>query len=779
MKIILLSLFLYSMFFGISTNAQHDHSQCSHRVSFNKSVLSDTLDALNYEIHLNEINTSNKTITAVTKVLLKSKVDNLDVITLELLDLTVSEVFVAGQAAAFNHQNPFLHITLTETIHTDEEILVEVHYSGTPFHEDWGGFHWNGEYAFNLGVGFVSDPHNLGKAWFPCIDDFRDRAYYEVFTTVTNSKKAISGGTLMNVSDNGDGTSTWHWKLHNEIPTYLASVAIGEYEKVAWDYNSVSGDVIPIEIWVKPSDTANVAGSFQTLVPVLAAFEDMFGPYLWERVGYVGTAIGAMEHATNIAYPHFTINGNLTYESLMAHELSHHYFGNLVTCASAEDMWLNEGWAVFCEALYREAIYGVQAYRDNMWERHRNVLYTGHITDEGYLAVHGIPSEFVYGTTVYQKGALMAHTLRNYMGDDLFFPAIKDYIAEYKNSFASSWDLRDYLSGHSGTDLTDFFDTWIFSPGFPEYSVDSFNVIPAGSDYVVTLFARQKRKGPPAPMNSARFEVTFMDADWNKETRLVEFSGSSGSQTFVLPLNPVLALPDMHDKFADATTDLSIVVSEPFTYSATDLYCMVGAEEFPAGDSAFIRLTHRWVAPDSLKTPVENLRLSTYRHWRIEALLPEDVQLNGRFTYNRFGNLDGDLIGNPNDSLGMMYRPNHAADWQPVFAIKTGSTNIGYFILPELLPGEYTLASWDEFFVGVDEQEEEIIKGEQIAIYPNPANDEIYIFTSSSMPMVKLWTVSKINSGSKALITPPKDSNPERMCLFFTITMDMRLRVIK
>jgi hypothetical protein len=728
MKKILSALLPAFILFAVSLAAQHDHSQCSHRVSFTRSALSDTLDAISYEIYLSDVNTTAKTISGITKVLLKSKVDNLETVTLELLDLTTTQVFVNNQPVTFNHQSPFLYITLTESINADEEVLVEVHYEGVPFHEDWGGFHWEGgEYAFNLGVGLNTEPHNLGKAWFPCIDDFQDRAFYEVIATVDNPKKAVSGGTLMETIDNGNGTSTYHWKLHNEIPTYLVSVAIGEYEKVAWDFTSISGEVIPIEIWVKPADTAKVAGSFQTLVPVLEAFEDRFGPYLWERVGYVGAALGAMEHATNIAYPHFSINGNLTYESLMAHELSHHYFGNLVTCATAEDMWLNEGWAVFCEALYRESLYGVQAYKTNMWERHKDVLYSAHVNDSDYLAVYGIPSEYVYGTTVYQKGALMAHTLRYYLGDELFFPAIKDYINEYKNNYASSWDLRDFLGGHSGIDLTDFFDTWIFSPGFPEYSVDSFNVVPSGNDFDVTVFARQKRKGPDAPMNSARFEITFMDAGWNQETRMMQFSGETGVQSFEIPIQPVLAMADLFDKVADATTDKHIIATAPFDYSATDLYCRVGAEDWPAGDSAFIRMTHRWVPPDPMKDTTIQITLSDYRHWRVEALLPESAEVFGSFTYVNSNFLDSELMQNPNDSIGLLYRPDRAADWQPAISTKFGSANVGFFLVPELLPGEYTLAAWNNLYVGMNRPEEEMINGKEITIFPNPANNMLFI----------------------------------------------------
>lgn len=724
--IIFIVIIILASFPGIAS-AQSETPGATHHQPNQTLSLSDTLDALHYTIYLDEINTTAKTIIARTKVELQSKVDNLQTIKLELRNLTVDQVLVNNiPVTNFMHVADLLAIPLTQPIQNGEQALVEVHYHGAPFYSSWGGYHFDGAYSFNLGVGISTDPHNLGKAWFPCIDDFHDRATYEIFATVPNNQKAIAGGLLLDVADNGDGTHTFHWNLSTEIPTYLASVATGPYSKVTYTFNSMSGTDIPVEIFVRPNDSVKVAGTFSTLLQVLDAYESYFGPYRWERVGYVGTAIGAMEHATSIAFPHFCVSGNLSYESLMAHELSHHWFGDLVTCASAEDMWINEGWAVFCESMYREALYGPAAYRSDMFARHKDVLQTAHIDDGGFLALYGIPSALTYGTTVYQKGGLVVHTLRNYMGDNLFFPAVQDYLETYAYNDIDSWELRDFLSASSGMDLTDFFDTWVFGPGFPEYSVDSFQVAPAGNNWEVTVFAKQKHRGPGSLGNSVRVEVTFVDAQRLMETRLMEFSGETGQQTFTIPILPKTVLADFYDKVADATTDKSLSASAPFSQSHSDLFCKIGITEIAPGDTAFIRMTHRWVAPDDPKNPINGITLSNAHHWRIDAVTAEGTQLKGSFMYNKFNHLDGELMSDPNDSIGVMYRANRAADWQPVFAEKTGSTNIGYFDLPLLLPGEYTLAAWDDLYVGMDELAiaEPIT---EISIFPNPADDIIFI----------------------------------------------------
>jgi hypothetical protein len=698
--------------------------------------LSDTLSALHYEIHLTEVDFVEKTITAKTVVTLQSKIDGLTHATLELLELTVDSVLVNGLPATdYQHISPRLTVPLAAPLNSGDVVEVTVAYHGAPFHESWGGFHWSGEYAFNLGVGLNSYPHNLGKAWFPCIDDFKDRALYDFYVTVPAPKMAVCGGTLMDVTDNGNGASTFHWKFHNDIPTYLASVVIGEYVNVPSSFTSVTGDVIPIDIYVRPFDTAKVAGSFQTLVPVLEAFEDYFGTYRWERVGYSSVALGAMEHSTNIALPHFCINGALNYEWLIMHEVSHQYFGNMVTCASAADMWLNEGWAVFCESLYREAIYSDEAYHADMFSRHRDVLYTAHVADGGYLALYGIPPENTYGKTVYQKGALIVHTLRHYMGDDLFFPAVRAYLDAYAFSHADSWDIRDIMSSHSGIDLTHFFDAWVFSPGFPEFSVDSFNVQPAGNHFDITIYAKQKLKGPAQLADANRVEVTLMDAQWQKETVLMEFSGETGQQSFTVSINPVIAMMDFYDKTADATTDVDLVLNAAgANINLFDVFAKLRVEEIPAGDSAFIRITHRWAPPDDLKTPVEGLTLSDYRHWRVDGIFPEGINITGSFMYNKFNSLDGNLMANPADSLVILYRSSRASDWQSVNFEKIGSPFVGYIEVFDLQPGEYTLAVWDEMFVsapGIETQADKAVN-----IFPNPAQDMVFMEFSRQIPVV-------------------------------------------
>ncbi len=714
-----LLFFLSVISFSLWSVGQN-HGQCQHKVSFAKSSLSDSLDVQSYHIFIDSIIWDSDHLYARTEIILKSKIDNLTAVPLELMDLTVSEVKINEVLTDDYSQTDLrLNINLDNPLQADESINLSISYNGEPFHESWGGFYIDNLYAYNLGVGFDADPHNLGKTWFPCVDDFHDRAIYDVTVRVENPLKGVAGGLLQEVIDNGDGTKSYHWHLEESIPTYLASVAIGEYELYEDIYEGIETD-IPIQIYVRPYKIDMVEPTFINLKSIMEAYEESWGSYPFERIGYVGTSIGAMEHATNVAYPSFAINGYLSYEDLYAHELSHMWFGDKVTCASAADMWLNEGWATYCQLFYERAIYGEETYAEDMRHHLREVLRTTHFTDGGYLALYGISHDYTYGSTVYDKGATVVESLRGYLGDEVFFEAIKAYLNNYAYNYASSENMRDFLSDYTGIDMTDFFEAYVFTPGFSQFSVDSIQHI-SGDEYNIHM--HQRLKGKDIYANSNRIEVTLMDNEWNTHTVMVHFDGESGFETFTLPFEPVAAMADLYHRFSDATTDEAKVIKETEIYDYTDSYFKLEVEQIT--DSAFVRASHNWAAPQALEPPIEGLTLSDYRHYKIDGIFPEDFQATGVFKYSMSAKLDHTLISNIYDSLVILYRPNASENWQGIPFVRDGTPFTGEMRVSNLQKGEYTMALWDEEYVIIPE---EVKPNEEdfLHIYPNPSNGKVF-----------------------------------------------------
>lgn len=694
-----------------------------------KYLHSDSLDVLHYKIDLDLTQMATNQITANTSLEIVPKVNNLNLVSLDLLRLIVDSIKIDGiLVPGYTYNDTLLNITTTETFNTTDTFLLIVYYHGDPVLDPsgWGGFYTNSTYAFNLGVAFADNPHNYGRAWYPCVDDFIDRATYEYFLKLDNSKIAVCGGYQVGLVDNGDGTSTYHWQMDEEIPTYLSSVAAGPYVHVKDTFNGILG-AIPIDIYAYPGDSLDAVNSFVNLKEITAAYENYFGPYRWNRIGFTATSQGAMEHPTNVSYPYFCIDGTQTYDWLYAHELSHHWFGDLVTCQTAEDMWINEGWAVFCEYMFTEALYGKDEAKDYVREMHKSVVqYLHH--DEGYYAIYGIPHEITYGTTVYDKGATVVHSLRGYLGDTMFFDAVKAYLNAYAFSDISSVQLRDFFSAYTGIDMTDFFDAWVFQPGHLHFSIDSFNVISAGTPSQVEVFVRQRTRGPAEISNSNRVELTFMDEERNEHVELMIFDGETANQIFEVPFVPAIVMMDKEEKLCDATSDRYMEIKEVANYDYVGAYCRIDVSEI--SDSAFIRVEHNWVSPDPINPVIPGVFLSNQRYWRVDGIINGVFNAKGRFYYNKTtstnnGYLDWELITNDIDSLVLLYRENPGQNWAPTNFTRVGNSFYGNLIADSLIMGEYVLGiyDWNQWLSSnTINSPDKLFK-----VFPNPSSDDFNI----------------------------------------------------
>jgi aminopeptidase N len=693
--------------------------------------IGDTVSTVHYAIHLTDIDTDDQEIKGFAEVTLTPDIEALTYIPLELKDLQVDSVFVDGDQRSFTHENDIIRIP-TDALSVTDTLKVKVYYQGEPFHEAWGGFHFSGDYAFNLGVGFVSIPHNLGKTWFPCVDDFTDRSSYEFHVTVESEKKAICGGVLRDTVDNGNGTKTWIWDLPERIPTYLASVAVGDYVLYVDQYVGIE-DTIPINIYTRPSEASKVEGSFVNLKQILEWFEARFGAYPFGRVGYTGTAIGAMEHATNIAYPHSAINGNTSMESLATHELTHMWFGDKVTCSSAEDMWLNEGWATFCEILYLKDLYAYEDFLTTMRDVHWDVLLRAHSKDDGYHALNNIPQEHTYGAHAYDKGGTVANSLRGYLGDSVFFDAMTAFLDHFAFQSVSSEQMRDFLTQYTGSDMTGFFDSWVMTPGTPHFSMDSLVITEGDASFMVDMWMRYKHKGAVHQGEDNIVEITFADENFNLYSDTILFSASAPHAVKYLQFEPVAIFVDLYEKLNDATTDRYRYFNEPEEHTFDQTYFKIFVDEL--NDSSLIQVTHNWVAPDSLKIPVEGLVLSDFHYWEVNGIMPEGMKARGRFTYDWQG-LDKDLIQADSDSVVILYRAGAWEEWHEVSQDRFGTWFYGHIDVLDLQQGQYTLAVWDKYLVST----EEVPSKQDVVIYPNPTRGVLnFEFEERNKYQVKLF----------------------------------------
>lgn len=682
----------------------------------------ENINVTHYEIHLNNFDFTNHTLQAQTVVTLTAlnAVNSFD---LELKSLNVTSVTSNdANVSSFAQSGDILSINLASALAANASASFTITYGGNTFNEDWGGVMWSGNYVCNMGVGFESIPHNLGKCWFPCVDNFTDKATYDVYVTVPTAMTAVCGGNLVNNVDNGNGTHTVHYNVPQEIATYHISFAAGDYVEWTDIYNGIERD-IPITVYVKPNQINNVPGTFVHVKDIASFYENSFGAYPFNRIGYVVTSVGCMEHVDNIGITSGIVTGNTTQEEYVAHELSHMYFGNKVTCATAEEMWLNEGFAQFCGVFYRSDIYGEDDFQQAMSSKTNNIT-TWCKSENNWIPLNNVPQTMTYdNSAVYNRGAVVVNTMMNYMGRETFLAGLRSYLNTYNYSAASSEQLRDALTAATGIDMTGFFDTYVFTAGMPHYGADLLNVTPNGNQYDATVKMTYRHYGPEHVGQNNRVEVTFIDNAGQLQTELVNWNGLEENKTVTLDINPIAAFADYYNHFLDAKYSNNMTATAPGSLGINQ---QLSITVNSVSNSVMLRGEEHYVAPDN-DPNIPGLTLSTKHYWNVLRMDFGDSDVSGKFTFSNNASMDGDIIHSENDSAVLLYRANINEAWHTIPYEQQGNWKIGFFTVSDLQTGQYTLGAIDKTQLGLGENNFDTKK---MLLTPNPTENYVKISTN-------------------------------------------------
>ena len=682
------------------------------------------IEVTHYEIHVWDFDFANRTLQGETFIDFTTTA-SINAVVLELKTLTVTDVASDFYGVeSFSQEGDFLTVTFDEPIAVGESVTLDVRYGGSTFSETWGGVEWWGsDYVYNLGVGFESQPHNLGKTWFPCVDNFTDKATYDVFITTTNDKKAICGGSFVETIDNGDGTSTWHWETSQEIATYHISFAVGVYELWEDVYHGIERD-IPIEVYVKPEQMNKVPGTFVHIQEICSTLEQYLGPYPFNRIGYVSTSKGCMEHTDNIALAASLIDGTTSGESYLAHELSHMWSGNKVTCATAGDMWLNEGFAQFWGIFYQAGVYDEPKFQNEISELVTTIVNWCN-NSNNWMPLNNIPLNMTYDTkAVYERGAVIVNTMMNYMGRENFLAAMRQYFDQYAYQAATSEQLCEALTQYSGIDMHGFFDSYVYASGMPNLYAAIKSVEPVGNQYAVTLDLHYQHIGDTHIGQNNRYDVTFIGSDFQMVTEQINWDGVHGTTTLTLDFEPIGVVGDMANNWLDGKLLKNFMVKT----SAQQAYSSFRMEATSLTDSVFVAVESNLVGPydDPL---IPHLTLSTKHFWTINRYDFGEAEVKGMFDFSK--NLDGDIIQSENDSATLLYRKNASEAWHEIaYTLYPGSTwKQGRIILDNFAPGEYTIAVWDKEALATEEFAE---PEKQMQLFPNPAQSQVRLSWSEA-----------------------------------------------
>ena len=684
---------------------------------------SDNTDVLHYEINLNVNNLQQNTHIGFSEITFLLLEENPEFIEFDLRDQIIDSVFLEGNPINYTYQNNKLRFTPSNEVTINDTLRLKVFYQGgnnvEPY--NWGGIHYSNSIIYTLGVAFSDYPHCYGRCWFVCKDNFTDKATFDFIITTNKNVKAVCSGNLINEIEN-ENSKTYHWRLEQNAPTYAVGMTIADFSKLEREIITENGN-IPLNVFYFANDSSAIEENFRHIDSAFLCLEKHFGKFQFNRLGYCTTPQGSMEHIDNISLAHsLGANYSLQSQSVIVHEMGHSWFGNLITCATSGDMWINEGWTTFTERLSLAAIFGEDVAKQHFRNKIESVIKDLPF-DEGRFALSGVNSDNTYSSTVYDKGALIAMSLKAYMGDSLFYNSVQRLLEDFAFSYIDSYTLRDSLSSYSGIDLTDFFNYYVFDTLTHHFAIKSCSFAENSARIKITS---RTETDSNSPCTNIRIPITFMDSAFNRYDAMIIDNGEEIEHNFSLPFTPQAAFLDFDEEFFDLTTDSYKIISEPSNYEFKNSYFKANVTS--CQDSVLLRPTLHWVGANQEQLPEGINRFSQKHYWTIEGVNLDKAEIEAKFYFKiSFSEREFDNSLLPDyaskDSLMLFYRENAESPWYRIEANYPSSSS-GY-VSTKLRKGDYIMAIGDKNLVGIKDNFQ---KEEKIKIYPNPSTGEINIY---------------------------------------------------
>ena len=464
-------------------------------------------------------------------------------------DITVSSARVNGKEAKFELHDDKLQVQLPQPAKAGDTFEVNLRYEAKP----------------TSGLFFIlpdkDDPNRAKEIWtqgeaedthhyVPIYDYPNDRTTSDMILTVPGDWLTVSNGKLLSVQDTPNGEKTWTWRQSLPVSTYLISFVAGEYKEKADTWHN-----LPVTYYVPRGMEDTIDSTFTRTKQMLDFFSERFGvPYPWEK--YSQTAVddftaSGMENvsATTLAARDM-VHADLAAErpeaadGLISHEMTHQWFGDLVTCKDWTNTWLNEGFATFGADLWEEHYYGADAAAYRYW-RDRNTWMSSKDTFPIPIVTRDIDDSVEYVGNVYDKGGWVLNMLREQLGDAAFFRALKHYLEANRLQNVVTADLVKSIEESTGTNVDQFFDQWIYGAGAPRFTVKS-TYDEAQKKVSLNLIQTQKVEGHVGLFHLP-IQVAVTTAS-GERLFPIEVSKADETFTFVVDGPPLMVLFDKGDK---------------------------------------------------------------------------------------------------------------------------------------------------------------------------------------------------------------------------------------
>lgn len=443
--------------------------------------------------------------------------------------MAVDSVSYHNKRVQFSHQDKVLEIDLGSAIAPQQTDSITVYYSGDPTVASSRAFeidlHAGSPYPIPV-QWTLSQPYGA-RDWWPCSQQLNDKVdSVDLYIEVPNTMRSASNGLLQSRSQVSDSTVLEHWKHRHPVSTYLIAVAVTNYEEFTQDIRLSNGKSVWVQNLMYPEYMDIAKEQAKALPGMMQLFSDSFGTYPFQDEKYGHAQFGrggGMEHQTMS----FMVDLNF---GLTAHELAHQWFGDLVTCGSWQDLWLNESFATYLTYYAYEKLQSREEW-ETVMNRGRNEVMSA---AGGTVWVPDTldRSRLFNGRLTYRKGALVLHMLRYRVGDKVFFKACRNYLEKYHDGFARAKDFKQEVEAVFGSNLDTFFSEWIYGQGFPVFNLNWTN-----RNNIITIDANQVTAHPSISLFHVKLPIRIYNQSQDTIVYLL-FDANRQTETFELKFIP-------------------------------------------------------------------------------------------------------------------------------------------------------------------------------------------------------------------------------------------------
>ncbi|MCZ7602888.1 MAG: M1 family metallopeptidase [Melioribacteraceae bacterium] len=450
----------------------------------------------------------------------------------------IKRILINNEAISFEHKNGLIKIEVEEDKFEIGDIIeAKIFYSGKPRiaqRPPWDdGFVWKKTKDSSHWIGLTCQGGGA-DIWFPCKDHPSDEPdSVSIKITAPDNLTCASNGKLIGEAANNDGTKTTHWFVSTPINNYNINITLAPFKLIEHTFTSITGEDFPVMFYVLPEsyDTAKVFTN--QFLDHLRFYEKYCGPYPFraDKYGIVETPYLGMEHQTIIAYGNGYKNNQFGFDWLHHHELAHEWWGNLITASDWRDFWIHEGIGTYMQALYAEELSGSEGLQKFM-------KTLGMMNVKPVLQEESIPASKAYHPDIYNKGAWFVHTLRYYLGDEIFYKVLRRWaypteeLEQVKDGsqcrFVTTEDLIEQIESISGEEVSWLFDVYLRNAKLPELAA-----VLIEKDYENEL--RLQWISPDETIFEMPVEIKL-----GNEIQMLEMTNGRGKIKFSSVINPII-----------------------------------------------------------------------------------------------------------------------------------------------------------------------------------------------------------------------------------------------